>query len=83
VVGRQTCGCVLASIAHRVKGGGELDISEFNILTAKGNRLEGTGVIPDVPVRLTLEDLRRHYDATLRQAVAFLNSSSRTKSAVR
>jgi carboxyl-terminal processing protease len=83
VVGRQTCGCVLASVAHRVKGGGELDISEFNILTAKGNRLEGTGVIPDIPVRLTREDLRRHYDATLRQAVAFLNSSSPTKSAVR
>ena len=83
VVGRQTCGCVLASIAHRVKGGGELDISEFNILTAQGNRLEGTGVIPDVPVPLTLEDLRRHHDATLREAVAILNSSSATKSAVR
>jgi len=83
VVGRQTCGCVLASIAHHVKGGGELDISEFNILTAKGKRLEGTGVVPDVPVPLTLEDLRRHYDATLREAVAILNSSTTTKSAVR
>ncbi|HYL14752.1 MAG TPA: S41 family peptidase [Terriglobales bacterium] len=83
IVGRQTCGCVLASIAHRVKGGGELDISEFNILTAKGNRLEGTGVMPDVPVPLTLEDLRRHHDATLREAVAVLNSSNAARSAVR
>jgi carboxyl-terminal processing protease len=83
VVGRQTCGCVLASIAHRVKGGGELDISEFNILTAKGKRLEGTGVVPDVPVPLTLADLRRHHDATLREAVAVLNSSIAARSAVR
>jgi carboxyl-terminal processing protease len=75
VIGRQTCGCVLASIAHRVKGGGELDISEFNLLTAQGKRLEGHGVTPDVVVPLTLEDLRNRHDATLRQAVAVLNSS--------
>ena len=76
VVGRQTCGCVLASIAHGVKGGGEVDISEFGIITAKGHRLEGTGVTPDVAVPLTLEDLRNHHDAALQKAVAILNSSA-------
>lgn len=76
IVGRQTCGCLLASVPHRVKGGGEVDISEFNVLTAKGNRLEGTGVVPDVTVPLTLEDLRDRHDATLRQAVAILHTSS-------
>jgi len=75
IVGRQTCGCLLATIHHKVKGGGELDISEFNVLTAKGSRLEGTGVIPDVPVPLTLEDLRDRHDATIRQAVAILHTS--------
>jgi len=76
IVGRQTCGCLLASVPHKVKGGGEVDISEFNVLTAKGRRLEGVGVFPDVTVPLTLEDLRDRHDATLRQAVAILHTAS-------
>jgi carboxyl-terminal processing protease len=76
IVGRQTCGCLLASVRHNVKGGGEVDVSEFNVLTAKGRRLEGTGVLPDVAVPLTLEDVRERHDATLRQAVAILHTSS-------
>jgi carboxyl-terminal processing protease len=77
VIGRQTCGCVLGSVAHPVKGGGEIDISEFGIVTASGRKLEGVGVMPDVRVPLTLEDLRHHHDATLTEAQAVLNSSSR------
>jgi carboxyl-terminal processing protease len=80
IIGRQTCGCVLASVAHSVKGGGEIDISEFGIVTASGRKLEGVGVVPDVIVPLTLDDLRHHHDATLREAVAVLNSSSRVAS---
>jgi carboxyl-terminal processing protease len=76
IVGRQTCGCVLASIAHRVRGGGEVDISEFAIVTAKGHKLEGTGVVPDVTVPLTLYDLRSHRDAALQQAVMILNKAA-------
>jgi carboxyl-terminal processing protease len=76
VVGRQTCGCVLGSVAHPVKGGGEIDVSEFGIVTASGRKLEGVGVMPDVRVPLTLEDLRHHHDATLTEALAVLNSSS-------
>ncbi|MBV9481242.1 MAG: hypothetical protein JO249_10875, partial [Acidobacteria bacterium] len=60
-----------------VKGGAEIDISEFGIVTASGRRLEGVGVIPDLIVPLRLEDLRQHHDATLGEAVAALNSSSR------
>jgi carboxyl-terminal processing protease len=82
VVGRQTCGCVLASIGHKVTGGGAVGISEFNILTGKGARLEGTGVVPDVVVPLTLEDLRGRRDAALRQAVAILTSSVAAQSSV-
>lgn len=80
IIGRQTCGCVLASVAHALKGGAEVDISEFGVITAKGKRLEGSGVVPDVVVPLTLRDLRQHYDATLRQAVAVLNSSTHGQS---
>jgi carboxyl-terminal processing protease len=80
IIGRQTCGCVLASVAHSVKGGGEVDISEFGIVTGSGRKLEGVGVVPDVTVPLTLEDLRQHHDASLRQAVAILKSSPRIAS---
>jgi carboxyl-terminal processing protease len=76
VVGRQTCGCLLASVHHRLRNGGELEISEYNVLTAKGRRLEGIGVTPDVEVQLTIEDLRDRHDATLRQAVAILHTSA-------
>ena len=78
IVGRQTCGCVLATVAHSVRNGSEVDISEFGIVTGQGLRLEGSGVSPDVTVPLTLHDLREHYDATLREGVAVLNSSART-----
>jgi carboxyl-terminal processing protease len=77
VVGRQTCGCVLATVAHKVRGGGEVDISEFGILTGRKRRLEGLGVVPDVSVPLLLDDLRSHHDAALREAVAILNSSAK------
>jgi carboxyl-terminal processing protease len=76
VIGRQTCGCVLGSVAHPVKGGGEIDVSEFGIVTASGRKLEGVGVMPDVRVPLTLDDLRHHHDATLTEALAVLTSSS-------
>ncbi len=76
IIGRQTCGCVLGSVAHPVKGGGEIDISEFGIVTATGRKLEGRGVMPDVVVPLRLDDLRHHHDATLAEALAVLTSSS-------
>lgn len=75
IVGRETCGCVLGSVAHTVKGGGELDISEFAIVTGKDRTLEGSGVLPDIAVPLRLQDLRQHRDATLTAAVAALQSS--------
>ena len=74
VIGRQSCGCVLGSVPHRVKGGGEVDISEFAIVTGKGKRLEGVGVVPDITVPLTLTSLREHRDATLAKAEALLES---------
>jgi C-terminal processing protease CtpA/Prc len=63
-------------VAHSIRGGGEIDISEFGILTASGRKLEGVGVMPDVRVPLTLDDLRHHHDATLTEALAVLNSSN-------
>jgi carboxyl-terminal processing protease len=69
VVGRQTCGCVLGILHQRkLKGGGELDVSEVGFTTAHRRRLEGIGVIPNQPVPLTLADLRARRDAALEAA---------------
>jgi carboxyl-terminal processing protease len=72
VVGRQSCGCLLAATRRKLKGGGELGLSEFGYLTPKGRKLEGGGVTPDRTVALTLNDLRRRRDAALEEAERLL-----------
>jgi len=76
IIGRQSCGCVLGSVPHKVKGGAEVDISEFAIVTSKDKRLEGVGVIPDVAVPLTLADVRQHRDSALESAIEMLRKSN-------
>ena len=83
VTGRQSCGCLLGISKYRkVKGGGELAISELGYLSPKGRRLEGEGVIPDRAVALTISDLQSQRDASLELAENLLRSPLKT-SAVR
>ena len=78
VVGGQTCGCVLAvRTRHALPDGGELDVSELDYRTAKGERLEGQGIVPDETVSLTRKDLYSHRDRLLESAIAKLRSVSR------
>jgi C-terminal processing protease CtpA/Prc len=55
-----------------VPGGGKLAYSELGYVLPDGRRIEGTGVVPDVPVPLTAEDLRLNRDRALEAAVAHL-----------
>ncbi|HJQ26591.1 MAG TPA: S41 family peptidase [Blastocatellia bacterium] len=77
IVGRQSCGCVLG-ISHfkKMKGGSELAVSELKYISPQGHRIEGTGVMPNRPVPLTLADLQHHRDATLEAAEAALQKTS-------
>jgi carboxyl-terminal processing protease len=71
IVGRQTAGSTLNQGGRRqFKGGGELRYSTRTYLSPSGRELEGTGVVPEVAVALTLEDLRTGRDAALEAAVA-------------
>ncbi len=73
VVGRVSCGCLLGFLGYAaLPGGGRLAYSELGVVLPDGRRIEGTGVVPDVPVPLTLEDLRQGRDRTLEAAVAAL-----------
>lgn len=80
VVGRQSCGCLLAATRRKLKGGGELGLSEYGYLTPKGRKLEGGGVMPDRTVALTLEDLRRRRDTALEEAERVLIAQTKPRS---
>jgi carboxyl-terminal processing protease len=73
VVGQVSCGCLLGFMGYAtVPGGGKLAYSELGYVLPDGRRIEGTGVLPDVPVPPTLEDLRLNRDRVLEAAVAQL-----------
>jgi carboxyl-terminal processing protease len=76
VFGTNSCGCVLAFLDYKpLKGGGDLTLSEFGFITAKGKKLEGSGVSPDRIVSLNLKDIQTGRDAALEQAELFLRNS--------
>jgi len=80
IVGRRSCGCVLGiSEFKRVKGGGELAVSEYGYLSPRENSFEGTGVKPDRPVELRLSDLQARRDTALEEAESVLLSKPSTK----
>jgi carboxyl-terminal processing protease len=72
VVGRPTAGAVLASVEERLPDGGKLQISIRDYRTQHGVRLEGRGVEPNVPVPLSLDDIRRNTDRDLDAALSLL-----------
>jgi len=77
VVGRQSSGSTLNTRIHKVKGGGELRVSIRAYISPKGRNPEGTGVVPDKIVPLTLVDLRQGRDAALETAEAYLRERQR------
>ncbi|HYL98128.1 MAG TPA: S41 family peptidase, partial [Blastocatellia bacterium] len=66
IIGRTSCGCLLG-IEHfkKLKGGGDLAISELDYVSPNGQKIEGRGVVPDLPVPLTLADLASGRDSML------------------
>jgi carboxyl-terminal processing protease len=75
VLGERTCGCVLAiRERHQLPDGGALDISELDYRTARGARLEGTGVAPDETIAPTRRDIEAGRDPVLTRAVALLKT---------
>ena len=76
IVGRQSCGCVLGITRFKkLEGGSELAVSELRYISPRGQKFEGTGVLPDKAVALTIADLQRHRDAALEAAEGFLSTT--------
>lgn len=74
IVGRKTAGAVLASRFYSLPDGGQLQLSVEDYVTPGGRRLEGEGkgVEPDVPVSLTLADVRAGRDRDVEAALRAL-----------
>jgi carboxyl-terminal processing protease len=75
VIGRQSNGALLNTRIQKIKGGGTLRVSIRAYVSPNGRVPEGTGVVPDKIVPLTIADLRQGLDATLEAAEAYLKTS--------
>ncbi|MGI9105405.1 MAG: S41 family peptidase [Pyrinomonadaceae bacterium] len=72
VIGRQSSGSTHNTRIQKVKGGGELRVSIRAYISPNGRDPEGTGVVPDKIVPLTIADLRGGRDAALEAAEVYL-----------
>jgi carboxyl-terminal processing protease len=80
IVGRRSCGCVLGiSEFKKLKGGGELAVSEYGYISPRENTFEGTGVVPDKSVELKIADLQAKRDPVLEEAERSLRAKSETR----
>jgi carboxyl-terminal processing protease len=76
VIGHPSCGCVLGiNRRHTLPDGGALDVSEVDYHTARGTRLEGVGVIPNMVTDLRISDLLAGRDAAMDMALTKLRSA--------
>ena len=82
VVGRRSCGCVLGISKFRKFGGGELAISEYGYVSPGGKTFEGSGIVPNKEVELSIADLRQHRDTALEEAERLLARRSQAHSGV-
>ncbi len=78
VIGQRSCGCLQGYLGYAtVPGGGELAYSEIAMISSKGHRIEREGVVPDIEIPLSAEDLRGNRDRALEAAVEQLRKDQR------
>jgi carboxyl-terminal processing protease len=80
LIGQTTMGSVAASQVLPLADGSALQLSIMQILSGQGARLNRTGVQPDDPVELRLEDLQSGRDPQLERALAYLRELPRVAS---
>ncbi len=73
IVGRRTAGALLAAIQANLPDQGMVQVSELDVITMGGKRLEDDGLAPDIEVPAsTLAQLRADEDPELEAAIALL-----------
>lgn len=82
MVGRPTAGAVIVSRTYGLPGGGSIQVPIQDYRGLDGRRLEGHGVIPDVPLAVpVIADLRLGRDSDLSAALAVLGNGGSTRMA--
>lgn len=72
LVGAQSSGSVLFHLGERVRGGGTVWCSMWDYTSPRGRRLQGPGVLPDIPVQRTIAGLWQGRDEVLEAAEKIL-----------
>ena len=76
ILGTRTVGATLPSTAERLANGDGFQYAIASYITRDGTELEGTGVIPDIEVRLTREALLAGSDSVLEVAIDWIESQA-------
>ena len=77
VLGRPTAGATLNQKTKKLPRGATLRYSIRAYISPNGRNPEGTGVVPDETIALTIDDLRRQRDAVLEAAEKSLMTEKR------
>ena len=73
-VGERTAGALTGASEYRLPDGGQLSVAEFDIRTPNGQRLEGVGLQPRIPIKASLADRRAGRDPALDRALMVVRS---------
>jgi C-terminal processing protease CtpA/Prc len=68
-VGERTAGALTGASEYKLPDGGQLSVAEFDIRTPSGQRLEGVGLEPRIPIKPSLADKRAGRDPVLARAL--------------
>jgi carboxyl-terminal processing protease len=77
VFGQTTMGQALPALFDKLPNGDVMIHAYADFVTGDGTRLEGRGVVPDVPTPLVREDLLAGRDRALEAALAWIDGHSR------
>jgi len=72
LVGERSFGKGSVQLPHTLSDGSELRVTIARWFTPKGDEIQGIGIIPDIEVEMTLEDLEAGQDPQLERAVEYL-----------
>jgi carboxyl-terminal processing protease len=72
LVGERTFGKGSVQLPHTLSDGSELRVTIARWFTPKDREIQGIGIIPDIEVEMTLEDLEAGRDPQLERAVEYL-----------
>ena len=73
-VGERTAGALTGASEYKLPDGGQLSVAEFDIRTPSGQRLEGVGLEPRIPIKPSLADKRAGRDPVLARALIAVKS---------